>query len=267
MSTDWICFVCGSRNGIGESICQECGTGRPLAVQGFFGSQSNWELPAAARRSEGGDFAYLDPKDCLRSLSACLYKAVDTAVDSDKFKFSLAPVVEDFEELYAQVGAFIEETGDPKAVKALKMRRDDSYYIFKLAVMQLEMYAPGNLQPIRVGLMLIKQAYQGLSWLLTYAKNQQDPDVIDNKDLLVPSINAYVNGTLDADNYFDAVCSADDVLSECLTEGCRSFHEALEQAQKFNGQNYEALLDTREASTKANEYWVKAIMAVHSDEP
>lgn len=267
MSTDWICFVCGSRNDINESVCQECGAERPLAVQGFASSQSNLELPAAARRSSGGDFAYLDAQDCLRSLNTCLNKAVATSADSEKFKFMLTPAVEDFEELYAQVDAFIEDTDDPKAIKALKMRRDDSYYIFKLAIMQLEMYSPNNLQPIRVGLMLIKQAYQGLRWLLAYAKNQQDPDAIESKDLLAPSINAYVKGEIDADTYFDAVCGADDLLSECLHEGCQAFHEALDQAKKFDGQNYEILPDTREDASRANEYWVKAIMAVHSNEP
>ena len=236
-------------------------------MQGFDSSQSNLELPAAARRGSGGDFAYLDAQDCLRSLNTCLNKAVATSADSEKFKFMLTPAVEDFEELYAQVDAFIEDTDDPKAIKALKMRRDDSYYIFKLAIMQLEMYSPNNLQPIRVGLMLIKQAYQWLRWLLAYAKNQQDPDAIESKDLLAPSINAYVKGEIDADTYFDAVCGADDLLSECLHEGCQAFHEALDQAKKFDGQNYEILLDTREDASRANEYWVKAIMAVHSNEP
>lgn len=268
MSTDWICFVCGSRNDVNDSACQECGAERPLAVQGFVGNQTgNFERPSAARREGSGDFAYLDAQDCLRSLNACLNKAVSTSVDSDKFKFMIAPVVEDFEELYAQIDEFIAEINEPGKLKRLKMRRDDSYYIFKLAIMQFEMYTPGNLQPIRVGLMLIKQAYQGLSWLLSYAKSQQDPDAIANKDLLAPSINAYVNGEVDADTYFDAVCSVDDVLSECLTEGIRSFHEALDEAKKFDGKNYEILLNTREAASNANEYWVKAIMAIHSDLP
>lgn len=266
MSTDWICFVCSFSNDIDESVCQKCGSERPLAVQGFASSQSNLELPAAALL-RGGDFTCLDAQDCLRALNICLNKAVSTSADIDKFKFMLTPVVANFEELYAQVDAFIDKVDEPKNLKALKMRRDDSYYIFKLAVMQLEMYSSGNLQPIRVGLMLIKQAYQGLHWLLSYAKNRQDPDIIDNRDLLAPSINAYVKGELDADTYFDAVCNADDILNECLHEGCRSFHEALDQAKKFDGKNYEILLDTREAASKANEYWVKAIMVVHSNEP
>ena len=85
--------------------------------------------------------------------------------------------------------------------------------------------------------------------------------------MLAPSINAYVKGEIDADTYFDAVCGADDLLSECLHEGYQAFHEALDQAKKFDGQNYEILLDTREDASRANEYWVKAIMAVHSNEP
>ncbi len=55
MSTDWICFVCSFSNDIDESVCQKCGSERPLAVQGFASSQSNFELPAAALL-RGGDF-------------------------------------------------------------------------------------------------------------------------------------------------------------------------------------------------------------------
>ncbi|MGM9997965.1 MAG: hypothetical protein ACI38Q_00980 [Candidatus Bruticola sp.] len=268
MVTDWICFVCGSNNDISESACTNCGAERPLAVQGFssFEGSSSYSDDVFVNSNPEDLPEMANAKDGLHSLHNCLNRAVSSLVDSEKFKFMLEPILEGFETLYARADEFIAELDDDQLADRLKVRRRDSYFIFRLAAMQFEMYSPENIQPVRIGTMLAKMACEGLDWLLSFAKSRRSPDETV-RDVIAAPIDDYLRGELDADSYFDAVCNADDFLGECLEEGISSFHEAINEAKKFDGRNYSLLLDTREAASEANEKWVRAIVAVHSDLP
>ncbi|MGM9992504.1 MAG: hypothetical protein ACI376_06630 [Candidatus Bruticola sp.] len=268
MVTDWICFVCGDDNHISESVCKNCGAERPLAVQGFssFEDSSNYAENAFDHFSSESLPETIKVKDVLHSLQNCLNRAVSSSVDSEKFKFMLAPILEIWEALYTRADDFITELDDKHLAERIKIRQSDSYFIFKLAAMQFEMYSPENIQPVRIGMMLSKIAGEGLDWLLSFAQSRQFPDEA-SRDLIAAPIDAYLKGELDADSYFDAICNADDFLGDCLDDGICSFHEAINEAKKFDGQTYTLLLNTREAASEANEKWVKAIVATHSDLP
>lgn len=265
MGTNWVCFACGVNNSIEEHYCTGCGAPRPLAVQGFtMSSPDDLELPSAARpSSEISSFS--DDSRCMEEIEQAVEKALREGADAGSFKNVMHLIFSGIDEVYSQLEASCAQISDPEAVRRLAMRREDSQYIFRLALMQFDMYDSENKRPLRVGLMLSRQAYEGLHWIIKYLKNQQDPDLVNSRDLIGSAIAAYVSGQTDSDSYFDAVCQADDIISDLISEGADKYRACLEAAKSFDGTDYRALLPAKEAVAAASELWVKAIIGIHSD--
>ncbi len=267
VSTSWVCFVCGTSNDIEKNICSSCGAQRPLAAQGFAGLKSGISYNTSMLQDGGVESRFWDDTRAASELSKAVYGALLDDQPTEVFRSALAPSLNSFERLFEQVKESNSKVSDTELKKNLESRREDAYYVYKLALLQFDMYAPKKSRPLRVGLMLIRQAYKGLHWLMEFNRNKHDPEINEVRDLIGSALERYLNGEYDSETYFDAVCDADDVLKDLIETGCDEYCDALDKAKSFDGKHYKILMDTRQNTESAHRNWLKAILAVHSERP
>lgn len=261
MSTDWVCFVCNSHNDVNSRNCSACGAKRPTAVKAF--SQS---AEGDFNSSRGGSMTGMDDRLIMENLNALVNKAIRDGFDVELFNVHIGEIFEGIEAAFARLDEGIARVEDELIVKQLKIKYADSRHIYKLALMYLQMYDPNDVQPVRVGLLLARQAHVGLRFLSDYLRDQHSSEIVDSQNILGKAMAELLHGEIDSDTYFDQICQVDDILHDLLSEAHDNYFAGINEARAFNGVNTDVLISAGDKVEKAASLWGKAILAVRCED-
>ncbi|MBQ7529244.1 hypothetical protein IJT10_05010 [bacterium] len=261
MGTDWVCFVCNSHNDINSRNCSSCGAKRPTAVKAF--SQSA-ESDSAFNKS--GSMTGLDDRIIMDNLEALVTRAINDGCEVEQFNVHIGEIFDGIDAAFARLNEDIARVDDELIVKQLKIKYADARYMYKLALMYLQMYDPNDVQPVRVGLLLAKQAHVGLRFLSDYLRDQQSSELMESQNLLGRAMADLLHGEIDADTYFDLICQADDTLHDLLNDAHENYFAGLEEARAFDGKDTGILISAGDKIEKATNLWSKAILAVRCED-
>lgn len=256
MNTEWVCFICRSKNSIDDTYCASCGAHRPFAAQAFsVSADEEWE----GKNEYSGALIADEENKVLEALESLAAEAVDKELDAKAFGRQINLIFAGLEDTVSRLHDDVRLKDGGRAFQNLDIRLRDAYYIYRLARQQFEMYAPDNKRCLKIGLLLAGQAHEGLKFVAEAVRRQQDADGAENREPLIKTVSRFMEGELDFDSYFDSVCAVDEALQRLRGEGHELYFKALEEAKAFDGRNYSALDAAGRDTAEAVDRWLKAI--------
>ena len=259
MNTEWVCFVCSGKNGIEETYCVSCGAHRPFAVQAFAShSGEDWE-----GSNEYSGALLVDDEN--RILEALENLAADTAaqdIEIKAFAKQIKLIFSALDDTAARLREDLKRVDGHTPYENLDVRLRDACYIYRLARIQFDMYAPDNKKCVEVGVLLAQQAHRGLKFVAESIRRRQESANSEDGESLGKAIAGFTEGEIDFDTYFDSVCAADEALHKLMQEGRDLYFKALEEAEAFDGGNYQVLEAAGRSLAKAVDKWLKAAAVV-----
>ncbi len=261
----WTCAICGAENADDLNYCLNCHEARPLApgILSVYPTPG-LELPVeSVRRREGNPHQWNEER-AMAELEESVRQFLRQEIGVEEFRLAVSKVGQAWASLFAFLEKALEDSSQERLRQRLEMRRDEVAYSCKLSLQLMAEAEESNPQPARVGLLVAQQSYKTLTWLMAFARQEETPQPEGEQNLIMGAINEYLEGQLDSDTYFDQICQVDDTLQMIVEEGCDKYRQALEEAQAFNGKNFQLLLHTHDLIVDARNSWLKAMQAVNT---